>query len=138
MILADLHYLVTGHVVPFLLAEGAHTIGAQTLTAQTGVKTPSALPLHVIRCRSVVLQNADNAIVGGHVVYNAPEERTRLCVAWVDEILSDVITGEFLGMLVRKCIIGEVVLPYRMPACTVLPQDYLFLTLEVQYLMPSS
>lgn len=123
----------TGHVVPFLAAEGAYTISAQTLTAQTSVGTMTPLLLHVTRCRSVVLQNEDHVVVGGHVVYDAPEDHTRLCVARLDEILSDVTTGEFLGMLVTKCIIGEVVLPYRMPGCTVLPWDFLFLTLEVQY-----
>lgn len=47
------------------------------------------------------------------------------------EILIDAAGGEFLGMLIRPCNIGDVVLPYRMPSCRVRPDELQFLTIKV-------
>ncbi len=123
--------------MPIKIAEGGHCLGTETKTYETD---PTALlPAHVTKCKSVVLQNNDQATVGGHVIYcqrTAPSTGSgsapTLLVGQVDEIIADTHSGDMLGLLVSACTIGEVVIPYRMPACRLAePRHTLFLQLEV-------
>ncbi len=121
------------------MADGARCPSGETLTGQlTDVHGTSVvqLPDIITKGESVVLANHDRAVVGGHVVYQSrPEtnpseslpQEPDLCIGRVVEILIDAAGGEFLGMLIRPCNIGDVVLPYCMPSCRVHPDELQFL-----------
>lgn len=103
-------------------------------TMSSALSQSHRLPENVTHCKSVILSNHDRAVLGGHVVYIPPFALNRVmtpCVRRVEEILADSSGHAFLGILVSQCIIGEVVLPYRMPMCRVISSEHCFLSLEV-------
>lgn len=75
------------------------------------------LPATVIPCKSIVLKNEDHVSVGDYVVLNTSGGRTSLQVGRINEILVDPLLGQCDGALLTSCTIGDLVLPYRMPAC---------------------
>ncbi|KAI0716145.1 hypothetical protein C8T65DRAFT_572363 [Cerioporus squamosus] len=129
------YYRCLGEYTPMKLADGARCSAAETCTAAAGMTT--TLTPTVTRCTLVHLPNGDRASLGGHVVYTQPatagnSRSEAVHVGRVEEILADADHGGFLGVLVSPCTIGSIVLPYRMPACSVHPDRPVFLTLKVR------
>ncbi|CDO70741.1 hypothetical protein BN946_scf184798.g56 [Trametes cinnabarina] len=78
-----------------------------------------SLPPTIVLCKSIVLTNEDIVSIGSYVAYYTGDCRNSLMVGRVEEIEVDPSPEGVWpdGILLSRCTIGEVVLPYRMPAC---------------------
>lgn len=85
--------------------------------------------MQVITCASLVLANGDHIGVHHYTLYRQAEDR--VAIGRVEEILAELGTCRVIGILITQCDIGELVLPYRLPSCTLATGSMRFLVFEV-------
>ncbi|KAI5890875.1 uncharacterized protein SCHCODRAFT_02690755 [Schizophyllum commune H4-8] len=72
-------------------------------------------------CRKVVLANKDEAITGGFVLYQSSISVLAPRIGRVCEILAT--PQQVLGLLIQPYVVGQEILPYRMPRVSIQTQD---------------
>lgn len=106
---------------------------AQTMTSQHTVNQALRLPDSLTRCQAIILANTDRVDVGHHVLFRlSTMPETTPHVGRVEEILADTESGRICGVLVRDCVVGLPVLPYRMPSCRIADATFHFVIFEVR------
>lgn len=125
-----------GHYIPLKHESKCTRADLMALYPDVALRLPESL----IRCQAIVLANTDRADIGHHVLFrrsspmeDAQEPLPATQVGRVEEILADADSGRICGVLVRHCVVGPPVLPYRMPSCRAMDTTAELVVFEVRF-----
>lgn len=118
---------VAGHFTR--LPADALTNWTDTLSASSEVPPPLT-GCRVVRCKSSILANSDQAYCKCFILYDTGDDTLRLGEAF--EILALADTGAICGILVGKAFVGKApVPPYNYPSVKPLHRPSCYLQFEV-------